>query len=67
MIRLFGCAHILAHVGTGQVVVVLGLEDDVEDAVQVKTDVVTVAEGNDGPLGGYLLLQPKLEHVLPGQ
>ena len=77
MLGLFGCWQMLELVGIGTQLVLEGLElevvvgfagADVDAAGHVYTEVEIVADGGDGdgPLGGYLDVQPDLWQFPPG-
>ena len=63
---MFGCLQTHDEDGTGTTVgdEVVVVEVEVEHG---PTDVETLGDGADGPVGGYLDLQPDGEQDLPGQ
>jgi hypothetical protein len=66
MLLLVGTGTQLVDVDEGAIVV-LGLTGVVDAAGQVYTVVDKTGAGEDGPVGGYLFLQPPREQELPGQ
>jgi len=66
LLGVLGCLQIHDEDGTGTTVG----EEVVADEIEVEhgpTEVETVGDGDGGPVGGYLDLQPVGEQDLPGQ